>query len=116
AGSSVDRERELAGQRGVAVSQVGESFAAATSSSRFVAPNYWADPRSGIAFQVQVEVPQPRMKSLEDLRVMPVTAGGSSYPLLGGSPPIENNTNVGEYDRLPRQPKVPNAGNTVPHG
>ena len=53
--------RQMAGQLGVTVEQVGRSFAAATSSSRFVAPNYWADPRTGIAFQVQVEVPQPRM-------------------------------------------------------
>ena len=38
--------RQLAGQLGVTVDQVGRSFAAATSSSRFVAPNYWADPRT----------------------------------------------------------------------
>ena len=59
----VDVNRQMAGQLGVTVDQVGRSFAAATSSSRFVAPNYWADPRTGIAFQVQVEVPQPRMTS-----------------------------------------------------
>ena len=70
----VDVNRQMAGQLGVTVDQVGRSFAAATSSSRFVAPNYWADPRTGIAFQVQVEVPQPRMTSLDDLRVMPVSA------------------------------------------
>ena len=56
----VDVNRQMAGQLGVTVDQVGRSFAAATSSSRFVAPNYWADPRTGIAFQVQIEVPQPR--------------------------------------------------------
>ena len=50
----VDVNRQMAGQLGVTVDQVGRSFAAATSSSRFVAPNYWADPRTGIAFQVQV--------------------------------------------------------------
>ena len=59
----VNVNRQMAGQLGVTVDQVGRSFAAATSSSRFVAPNYWADPRSGIAFQVQVEVPQARMTS-----------------------------------------------------
>jgi multidrug efflux pump subunit AcrB len=99
-GINVNIDRELAGQLGVTVSQVGQSFAAATSSSRFVAPNYWADPRSGIAFQVQVQVPQPRMTSLEDLRVMPVSAGGSSYPLLGDVARIENSTIIGEYDRF----------------
>ena len=66
-GIQVNVNRQLAGQLGVTVDQVGKSFAAATSSSRFVAPNYWADPRSGIAFQVQVQVPQPRMKSLDEI-------------------------------------------------
>ena len=71
--------RQMAGQLGVTVDQVGRSFAAATSSSRFVAPNYWADPRTGIAFQVQVEVPQPRMTTLEDLRVVPVSGDRGSH-------------------------------------
>jgi multidrug efflux pump subunit AcrB len=105
-GIDVNIDRQLAGQLGVTVNQVGQSFAAATSSSRFVAPNYWADPRTGIAFQVQVEVPQPRMTSLDDLRVMPVTAGGSSYPLLGDVAHIENSTIVGEYDRFNGQRMV----------
>jgi multidrug efflux pump subunit AcrB len=105
-GINVNIDRQLAGQLGVTVSQVGQSFAAATSSSRFVAPNYWADPRTGIAFQVQVQVPQPRMTSLDDLRVVPVTAGGSSYPLLGDVARIENSTIVGEYDRFNGQRMV----------
>jgi multidrug efflux pump subunit AcrB len=110
-GINVNIDRELAGQLGVTVSQVGQSFAAATSSSRFVAPSYWADPRTGIAFQVQVEVPQPRMKSLEDLRVMPVSAGGSSYPLLGDVATIENSTIIGEYDRFNGQRMVTMSAN-----
>ena len=96
----------MAGQLGVTVDQVGRSFAAATSSSRFVAPNYWADPRTGIAFQVQVQVPQPRMTTLEDLRVVPVTAGGTAKPLLGDLARIENATIVGEYDRVNGQRMV----------
>jgi multidrug efflux pump subunit AcrB len=112
-GINVNIDRQLAGQLGVTVNQVGQSFAAATSSSRFVAPNYWADPRTGIAFQVQVEVPQPRMTSLEDLRVMPVTAGGSSYPLLGDVARIENSTIVGEYDRFNGQRMVTLSANVA---
>jgi multidrug efflux pump subunit AcrB len=102
----VHMDRQLAGQLGVTVDQVGRSFAAATSSSRFVAPNYWADPRTGIAFQVQVQVPQARMTSLEDLRVMPVTGGGVAKPLLGDLARIENATIVGEYDRVNGQRMV----------
>jgi multidrug efflux pump subunit AcrB len=102
----VDVDRQMAGQLGVTVEEVGRSFAAATSSSRFVAPNYWADPRTGIAFQVQVEVPQPRMTTLEDLRVVPVTAKGPGRPLLGDLARIENATIVGEYDRINGQRMV----------
>jgi multidrug efflux pump subunit AcrB len=98
--------RQLAGQLGVTVDQVGRSFAAATSSSRFVAPNYWADPRTGIAFQVQVQVPQPRMTTIEDLRVVPVTGQGGARPLLGDLARIDNATIVGEYDRLNGQRMV----------
>lgn len=96
----------MAGQLGVTVEQVGRSFAAATASSRFVAPNYWADPRTGIAFQVQVQVPQPRITTLEDLRVVPVTSGGTAKPLLGDLARIENATIVGEYDRVNGQRMV----------
>jgi multidrug efflux pump subunit AcrB len=97
----------MAGQLGVTVDQIGRSFAAATSSSRFVAPNYWADPRTGIAFQVQVQVPQPRMTTLDDLRVVPVTSGGAAArPLLGDLARIDNATIVGEYDRVNGQRMV----------
>jgi len=102
----VDVNRQLAGQLGVTVDEVGRSFAAATSSSRFVAPNFWADPRTGIAFQVQVEVPQPRMTTLEDLRVVPVSGGATGRPLLGDLAHIQNATIVGEYDRVNGQRMV----------
>jgi multidrug efflux pump subunit AcrB len=109
----VNVNRELAGQMGVTVDQVGRSFAAATSSSRFVAPNYWADPRSGIAFQVQVEVPQPQMTSIDDLRVVPVSQSQSSHPLLGDVARIENGTIVGEYDRINGQRMVTMSANVA---
>jgi Cu/Ag efflux pump CusA len=32
----------------------------------------WADPRSGIGYQVQVEIPQQRMNSLEDVKNIPI--------------------------------------------
>ena len=102
----VDVNRRMAGQLGVTVDQIGRSFAAATSSSRFVAPNYWADPRTGIAFQVQIEVPQPQMTSLDDLRVIPVSADRRSHPLLGDVARVENSTIVGEYDRVNGQRMV----------
>ncbi len=78
---AIDRER--AGQLGVTVEQVGRSMSAATSSSRYVQPNYWRDPASGVSYQVQVEVPQSRMSTIEELQTVPVMPNGTSRPLLG---------------------------------
>jgi multidrug efflux pump subunit AcrB len=96
----VNVNRELAGQLGVSVEQVGRSVVAATSSSRFVTPNYWADPRSGIAYQVQVELPQPQVASIQDIANVPITRSDALHPLVGDVAQIRNGTIVGEYDRL----------------
>jgi multidrug efflux pump subunit AcrB len=102
----VNVNRQMAGQLGLTVDQVGRSFAAATSSSRFVSPNYWADPRTGIAFQVQIEVPQPRLTTLDELRVVPVSGDHGAHALLGDVATIGNSTIVGEYDRMNGQRMV----------
>ena len=67
--------RERAGQLGLTTQQVTRSMVAATSSSRFTDPNYWRDPGSGNAFQIQVEIPQHRMQSMDDLGELQVGAG-----------------------------------------
>ena len=95
----VNVDRELAGQMGVTVEQVGRSLVAATSSSRFVTPNYWRDPNSGIGYQVQVEIPQPRMITLQDVERVPVSTDGSVHPMLGDVASVNTGTVVGEYDR-----------------
>ena len=60
---NIDRDR--AGQFGLTMADVVRSVVPATSSSRFTQPNYWRDPNSGNAFQIQVELPQNRMQSVE---------------------------------------------------
>jgi len=106
----VDRER--AGQLGVTAGSVGRSFLAATSSSRFVVPNYWADPRSGVAYQVQVQIPQSEMTSIQDVEHVPVTLGASSHPLLGDVAQVAYGNVVGEYHRLNGQRMVTLTANT----
>lgn len=109
----VNVNRELAGQLGVSAEQVGKSLVAATSSSRFVTPNYWADPRSGIAYQVQVELPQPQVASIEDIANIPITRSDASHPLIGDVAQVRNSTMVGEYDRLNGQRMITISANVV---
>jgi multidrug efflux pump subunit AcrB len=102
----VNIDRERAGQLGVTAAGVGRSFLAATSSSRFVIPNYWADPRSGVGYQVQVQVPQSEMTSIQDVEHIPVTLGAASHPLLGDVAQVNYGNAVGEYHRLNGQRMV----------
>jgi multidrug efflux pump subunit AcrB len=76
---SIDRER--AAESGVSAEEVARSLVAATSSSRFVVPNFWRDPKSGIGYQVQVEIPQTLMKSPKDVELVPVKPTRSEPPL-----------------------------------
>jgi multidrug efflux pump subunit AcrB len=99
----VQIDRERAGQLGVTVEEVGRSLVAATSSSRFVTPNYWADPNSGVAYQVQVEVPQHTMSSAEDVMNVPVMQNGAARPLLGDVARVSQSTSIGEYVRYNQQ-------------
>jgi len=108
---AIDRER--AGQLGVTVEQVGRSMSAATSSSRYVQPNYWRDPASGVSYQVQVEVPQSRMSTIEELQTVPVMPNGASRPLLGDVAQVSYGTMPGEYDRYNQQRMITITGNIV---
>ncbi len=95
----VDRER--AGLSGTTISQITRSVVAATSSSRFVVPNYWPDPKSGIGYQVQVEIPQPRLRTIEDLGAVPLSLQKDhSQPLLlRDIAQLQNGSAPGQFDR-----------------
>jgi multidrug efflux pump subunit AcrB len=94
---NVDRER--AGLMGLTTTDITRSTVAATSSSRFTSPNYWADPKSGIAYQVQVDVAIARMNSIEAIQNIPVTAKNGTSLLLRDVASVTPGTAVGEYDR-----------------
>lgn len=98
---TIDRDR--AGQFGLTMANVTRSVLTATSSSRFFEPNYWRDPASGNAFQIQVEIPQNRMQSMEDLGELPVMNNGASRPLLSDVATLKNGTAMGMVDRYNMQ-------------
>src|SRR5581483_1144200 len=79
----ININRERAGQFGLTMADVVRSVVPATSSSRFTEPNYWRDPRSGNAFQVQVEIPQYRMQGEAEMSDLPVMREGQPEPRLG---------------------------------
>jgi multidrug efflux pump subunit AcrB len=95
--------RERAGLMGVKMSEVSRSLVAATSSSRFVVPNYWADPNSGVAYQIQVQVPQANMNSVEEAQNLPVSYRDGKAILLRDIASVKEGTTVGQYERYNMQ-------------
>jgi multidrug efflux pump subunit AcrB len=97
----VDRER--AGIIGPSMAQVSRALGPATWSSRFEIPNYWADPNTGIAYQVQTQIPQRFMTSLEDVGNLPVMEAGMKSILLRNLGHISQGTEMSQYDRYNMQ-------------
>lgn len=124
---NVDRER--AGLAGVSPQDVANSLVAATSSTRFTVPIFWADPKSGRGYQVQVELPRAVIRdaegidaidSIEELAAIPVGGrrAGHSNPSGNGrsnSGPtvrirdvaqLREGTMPGQFDRYNMQREV----------
>ena len=81
------------------VAEVARSLVAATSSSRFVVPNYWPDPKTGIGYQVQVEIPYQIMNSIKEVETIPIQRPGGEPLLLRDIARVDQGTMPGEYDR-----------------
>lgn len=92
-------DREKASFTGTTASQIARSVVAATSSTRFIVQNYWPDPKSGIGYQVQVEIPQPLMTRPEDLATIPINYRDGHPLLLRDVAQISAGTMAGQYDR-----------------
>jgi multidrug efflux pump subunit AcrB len=96
---NVHVDRVLAGQLGATANDVGAAVVSSTASSRFIAPNYWRDPKSGVSYQVQVQVPQPAMTSINDVQTIPVNSSTGAHPLLNQVADVQSTTVPGELDR-----------------
>jgi multidrug efflux pump subunit AcrB len=104
----VNVDRQKAGTIHVSPVDVSRSLSEVTSSSRFTVPNFWADPKTGIGYQVQVEVPRPVVRSprgivpvgsMADLETVPVKRNGSGQVLVRDVATVSTGTMPGEIDR-----------------
>jgi multidrug efflux pump subunit AcrB len=104
----IDRDR--ARQFGLAMSSVARSLVAATSSSRFIEPNFWRDPTSGNSYQVHIEIPQYKVASMDDMADIPIMAGtggkSSNHPLLDDVAKLSYGTTMGQIDRYNMQRSI----------
>jgi len=62
----VDRTRAV--DLGLMQRDVANNLLVTLSGNRFVSPNFWADPRTGIPYPLVVQTPQYRIDALESVR------------------------------------------------
>jgi multidrug efflux pump subunit AcrB len=100
----VDIDREKAGLSGVTTEQVGNAAIVATSSSRFIALNYWKNNKTGFDYQVEVLVPTARMTSSEQVARLPIEQVNNVVNLMVRDvADVKESTMPGEFDRIASQ-------------
>lgn len=99
----INIDRVKAGQLGLTVKEISDALVTATSSSRFTQPNYWRDPASAVAYQVQVEYPQYLVASQQDVEMVPIVSDGKRKVFLRDVATFGSIRTPAEYDRLNQQ-------------
>ncbi len=95
---SIILDRYKIAQMGLKLQDVSRSIAAFTSSSRYTEKNMWLDTKSAYTYQVQAQVPEYVMNSIEDLKEIPLQVGKIGL-ILQDVATFEVDTLPGEYDR-----------------
>jgi HAE1 family hydrophobic/amphiphilic exporter-1 len=75
---NVDRVR--AAQLGLTPKEVISNVITSLTSDVMIAPSYWVDPKNGNNYFVTVQYPENEVKSLEDLKTMPLRAPDRKAP------------------------------------
>lgn len=91
--------RQLAGSIGVTANELAQAAVPYTSSSRFTVPNFWVDRKSGTGYQVQVEVPQTRMDSVQQVGMITVKPAAKGQVLLRDVATVREGLMPSEVDR-----------------
>src|SRR5262249_29636154 len=73
---SIDRWR--ASDLGLTEKEVVGNIITALTSNQMIAPSYWVDPRTGNDYLLTVQYPESTVKSLVDLKGIPLRAPGQS--------------------------------------
>jgi multidrug efflux pump subunit AcrB len=95
---AITLDRLKVAQLGLNISDVARSVTASTSSSRFTLKNLWLDQNNAYTYQVQAEIPEYVMNSMDELKEIPLVKGQSS-PTLADVATFKQTVTPGEYDR-----------------
>ncbi|MGC1789508.1 MAG: efflux RND transporter permease subunit, partial [Terriglobales bacterium] len=97
----VNVNRERAAELGLSPKEVIDNMITALTSDVMIAPSYWVDPKNGNNYFVTVQYPENQVKSLQDLKAMPLRAPSLKLPTylnqVADVTPILTPTEVDHY-------------------
>src|SRR5271166_129222 len=79
-GISLDVNREMAAKLGLSSKEVVDNVITALTSNGMIAPSYWVDPKNGNNYMLTVQYPETQVKSLLDLKQIPIHASNNLNP------------------------------------
>ena len=113
---SIRIDRARAGSFGINAQDAANTLLTALGSGGSVAPNFWADPATGAAYDVQIIAPPTSLKAIEQLLNLPIrpSAGGTSTIPLRAFATVVEKRSPASVSRTSLQPTftvVANASN-----
>jgi HAE1 family hydrophobic/amphiphilic exporter-1 len=97
----VNVNRERASELGLSPQEVVDNLITSLTSDAMIAPSYWVDPQTGNNYFVTVQYPENQVKTVEDLKTMPLHAPGLKLPTylnqVADISPILTPTEVDHY-------------------
>jgi multidrug efflux pump subunit AcrB len=76
----LDVDRTRASELGLDQQEVVGNVITALTSNQMIAPSYWVDPKSGQDYMLTVQYAEGQVKSLADLRAIPLRSSASLLP------------------------------------
>jgi multidrug efflux pump subunit AcrB len=76
----LDVDREKAGLLGLSQKEIVDNVITALTSNGMIAPNYWIDPKSGNPYMLAVQYPEDQIKTMTDLKQIPLRGVKSTQP------------------------------------
>jgi len=80
---SVNVDRRLASEMGVSEQSIAQNMNVSLSGSFQVSPNFWADPKSGMPYQLWVQTPEWRNADIDQLMNTPVSVHATGHDRPG---------------------------------
>ncbi|HXN17343.1 MAG TPA: efflux RND transporter permease subunit [Candidatus Binatus sp.] len=79
-GLELNVNRDRASELGLTPQEIVDNVITALTSDVMIAPSYWVDPKTGNNYFVSVQYPENQVKSIEDLKAMPLRAPNLKMP------------------------------------